>query len=281
MKRRALSGKYSLGNLLVEMIMLAIAFVFLYPIYFLFIGSFKEPKIFYDPLAFPHSLYLGSFKIVFAKVNLFTGFSNTFIICTLSLFFIVLVGSAAGYAISRVQNIWFKSLYFLFLAGMVIPVQTTMITLFKLGVNLHLMDTRTFLVLLYTAGSIPLSTFLYVGFLKAIPKEIEESAFMDGCGPAKSFFWIVFPLLMPATGTLIILNITSIYNDFFLPLLYLRSPDKLTLMPQVVQFYANKFTMDYGPVFAMSALAVLPLIILFILTQQYMIKGLVAGSLKG
>ncbi len=280
MKRGAVGDK-SWVNILVEILLIALALIFLYPIFFLFIGGFKEPAIFYDPFALPASFYLGSFKVVFEKVHVLRGFSNTVIVVTLSLFFIIDVGSLAGYAIARVNNRWFKFAYFFFLAGMVIPLQTTMVTLFKLGVSLFIMDTHTFLVLLYVAGSIPISTFLYVGFMKSIPKEIEESAFIDGCGPARSFARIVFPLLMLATGTLIILNVTGIYNDFLSPLLYLRSEDKLTLMPQIVQFYANKFMMDFGPVFALSSLAVLPLIVLFIFTQKYMIKGLIVGALKG
>ena len=280
MKQKVIGEKLGV-QLVVELLLIAIALVFLYPIFFLFVGSFKEPSIFYDPFAFPRSLYLGSYKIVFEKVDVWMGLMNTTKVVVLSILLIVLVGSLAGYAIARVPSRWFKYAYFFFLAGMVIPLQTTMITLFKLSVTLNMMDTHRFLILLYVAGAIPISTFIYVGFMKSIPKEIEESAFIDGCGPLRSFAKIVFPLLMPATGTIIILNITGIYNDFLSPLLYLRSADKLTLMSQIVQFYANKFSMDFGPVFALSSLAVLPLIILFIFTQKYMIKGLVVGALKG
>lgn len=268
-------------DIAIEIGLFLFAIVLLYPIYFLYVGSFKEPAIFYDPFAFPKALYLGSYTIVFEKIKLMNGFVNTVVVMAFSLVCIVFVGSMAGYAIARVKNRWFQVIYYFFLSGMIVPLQTTMVTIFKLGVTIHLIDTRTFMVLLYTAGAIPIATFIYVGFMRSIPKEIEESAFIDGCGPLQSFIKIVLPLLLPATGTLLITNVTAIYNDFMGPLLYLKSESKIMLMPQIVQFYANKQSMDYGPVFALSALAVLPLVVLFIFTQKYMIRGLVVGSLKG
>lgn len=273
--------RHSPGGIAIEVGLFLFVLVLLYPIYFLYVGSFKEPAIFYDPFSFPKSLYLGSYNMVFEKVKLLSGFLNTVVIMALSLIGIVIVGSMAGYAIARVKNRWFQALYYFFLSGMIVPLQTTMVTIFKLGVTIELIDTRTFMVLIYVAGAIPIATFIYVGFMRSIPKEIEESAFIDGCGPMQSFARIVLPLLLPATGTILITNVTAIYNDFLGPLLYLRSETKQMLMPQIVQFYANKQTMDYGPVFALSALAVLPLLIMFVFTQKYMIKGLIVGSLKG
>jgi raffinose/stachyose/melibiose transport system permease protein len=274
-------GKRRISDYLIEFFLFLFAVAMLYPIYFLYAGSFKEPGIFYDPFAFPTRLFTDYYKIVFERVDILSGFMNTLLILVISLIGIVVVGSLAGYAIARVNNWFFKFLYFFFLSGMIIPLQATMVTIFKMGVSLNLMDTRIFLILLYMKGSIAMTTFIYTGFMKSIPKEIEESAFIDGAGALQSFFRIVFPLLMPATGTIMILYATLIYNDFFTPLLYLRDPEKLTLMPQIIQFYANKFDMNYGPVFAMSALAVLPLLVVFVFTQKYMIKGLVSGSLKG
>ena len=271
----------SVSNLAIEIFLFLVAIVILYPIYFLYAGSFKEPRIFYDPFAFPTGFYTDYYRIVFERVDVLSGFMNTLIVLVISLIGIVLIGSLAGYAIARVKTWFFKFLYFFFLSGMIVPLQATMVTIFKMGVSMHLIDTRFFLTLLYMKGSIALTTFVYTGFMKSIPQEIEESAYIDGAGPLQTFFRIVFPLLLPATGTILILYSTSIYNDFFTPLIYLRNADKLTLMPQIVQFYANKFDMNYGPVFAMSSMAVLPLIIAFIFAQKYMIRGLVSGSLKG
>ena len=146
---------------------------------------------------------------------------------------------------------------------------------------MHLINTRTLLVILYTAAQIPFATFLYAAFTKGIPRELEESAYMDGYGRFRTFWRIIFPLLLPATGTFVITNVFGIWNDFITPLIFLNDPDKLTLMPQIVQFMFNNTSIAFGPVFAVSVLAVLPLIVLFLFTQKYMLRGLVVGSVKG
>jgi len=128
---------------------------------------------------------------------------------------------------------------------------------------------------------IPMATFLYSAFTKSIPRELEESAAIDGCGRFRMFWVIIFPLLLPATGTFVITNVFGLWNDFITPQIFLNSPEKMTLMPQIVQFMFNLQSINLGPVFALGTLAVLPLIVLFMFTQKYMLKGLVIGSIKG
>ncbi|MCU6712727.1 carbohydrate ABC transporter permease [Paenibacillus sp. J5C_2022] len=269
------------AGIFTEIIMIAFALIFLYPIFYLVTTSFKKPEHFYDPLSLPTSLYLGHYEKAFAKVDVLQGFLNTGIITFGSLILIVIVSSMAGYTIARMPHKFFQGLLLFFLSGMVIPLQTGMIPLFKLAVATHLIDTRTFLILLYTAGAIPFASFIYTGFTKSIPREMEESASMDGCGKWRTFWTIIFPLLLPATGTVFILNIYGFWNDLFSPLLFLKDPNKLTLMSQIVQFKANNQSVDYGPVFALSVIATLPLFLLFFFTQKYIFRGLVVGAVKG
>lgn len=274
------SGRNKAG-LATELLMIAVALLFLYPIFYLIMASFKSPKDFYNPLSLPKSLYLGHYEKAFAKVDVWQGLFNTVIVTSGALILIVIVSSMAGYMIARSRHKFFQGLLLFFLSGMVIPLQTGMIPLFKLAVATHLIDTRTFLVLLYTAGAIPFAAFIYTGFTKSIPREIEESASIDGCGRWRTFWKIIFPLLFPATGTVFILNIYGFWNDLFSPLLYLKDPDKMTLMSQIVQFKANNQSIDYGPVFALSVIASVPLFVLFIFTQKYIFRGLVVGAIKG
>jgi raffinose/stachyose/melibiose transport system permease protein len=264
-----------------EVLLILVALLFIYPILYLVLASFKEPGQFYDPLAWPNSLYLGHYEKAFDKVNVMSGFMNTFAISAGSIGLIIIVSSMAGYVIARMPHKFFQFLFYFFISGMVIPLQTGMIPIFKMGVALHLIDTRSFMILLYTAGAIPMATFMYAGFTKSVPREIEESASIDGYGRFRAFWFIIFPLLLPATGTLIMLNIYGIWNDLFGPLLYLKDPAKMTLMAQVVQFKANNQSIDYGPIFALCVMATLPLIILFFFTQKYMMRGLIIGSVKG
>lgn len=268
-------------GLTLEILLLLIALLFLYPIFYLILTSFKSPDQLYRPLAMPDSFYWGHYKKAIEKVNVLRGFFNTFAISAGSIGLMVIVSSMAGYVIARIPRKFFQFLFYFFISGMVIPLQTGMIPIFKMGVALHLIDTRTFMILLYAAGALPMATFMYSGFTKSVPREIEESAAIDGYGKLRAFWMIIFPLLLPATGTLIMLNVYGIWNDLFGPLLYLKDPAKMTLMAQVVQFKANTQSIDYGPIFALCVMATLPLIVLFFFTQKYMMKGLVAGAVKG
>lgn len=269
------------GSAALEIGMLLTALLFLYPIFYLILTSLKSPDQLYQPLSLPDSLYWGHYEKAIAKVDVPLGFFNTLAISVGSIGLMVVVSSMAGYVIARIPRKFFQFLFYFFISGMVIPLQTGMIPLFKMGVALHLIDTRTFMILLYAAGALPMATFMYAGFTKSVPKEVEESAAIDGYGKYRAFWLIIFPLLLPATGTLIMLNIYGIWNDLFGPLLYLKDPAKMTLMAQVVQFKANNQSIDYGPIFALCVMATLPLIVLFFFTQKYMMKGLVAGAIKG
>ncbi|HZG56185.1 carbohydrate ABC transporter permease [Paenibacillus sp.] len=279
--RAAAHGPNSRAGIVTEIVMIVIALMFLYPIFYMFMASFKRPEDFYNPLKLPTSLYLGHFAKTFERVDVLQGFLNTLVVSVGSIVLIVVVASMAGYTISRLPHKGFQVVFYFLLSGMIIPMQTSMYPIFRLGVALHLIDTRTFLVLLYTAGTIPIATFLYAGFTKSIPRELEESASLDGCGRFRTFWLIIFPLLLPATGTVVVTNVFGFWNDLFGPLLYLKSADKMTLMPQIVQFKANNQSIDYGPIFAMCSLATLPLLALFFVTQKYMLRGLVVGSVKG
>ncbi|TVY03025.1 carbohydrate ABC transporter permease [Cohnella terricola] len=267
--------------LFIELILIAVSLIFLFPVFFLVEMSFKEPGIFFDPFRLPNSLYLDYYRAAFTKMDFFTGLGNSLIITICGLGLTVIVGSMAGYVLTRRNERLFRFILLFFLTGMVIPAVGSIIPLFKMAIQLKLVNTRTLLVLLYTAQFVPFASFLYSAFTKSIPKDLEESAQIDGCGMFKMYWTIIFPLLMPATGTFIITHVYSIWNDFLTPLIFINQAEKMTLMPQIVQFMFNQQSINYGPVFAVSVLAVLPLVILFVFTQKYMIKGLVLGSVKG
>ncbi|REE69575.1 carbohydrate ABC transporter membrane protein 2 (CUT1 family) [Paenibacillus taihuensis] len=268
-------------SLLLEGILFLAALAFLFPVVFLLEMSFKEPRYFFKPFELPHSLYLDYYKSAFRDMDFFQGLSNTVLITAGALLLTIFVASMAGYVLSRRTERLFRFAYLFFLSGMIIPGVGSLIPLFRMAVDIHLMNTRTLLVLIYTAGFIPFASFLYAAFTKSIPRELEESANLDGCGPLRLYWLIIFPLLLPATGTFIVTNVYGVWNDFLTPLIFLNNPNRMTLMPQIVQFMFNKQSVNYGPVFAVSVLAVLPLIVLFAFTQKYMLRGLTAGAVKG
>jgi len=274
-------GRNRKPSFLSEALLFLVALLFLLPVFYLVEMSFKRPAIFYKPFRLPDGLYLDYYRSAFVDVAFFRGLWNTLLVTMGGLALTVVVASMAGYILARRNDRFFRFAFLLILSGLIVPTIGSLIPLFKMAIALHLINTRFLLVMLYTAGFIPIATFLYSAFTKSIPRELEESAAIDGCGRQRLFWTIIFPLLLPATGTFIITNIYGVWNDFVTPLIFLNNPAKMTLMPQIVQFMSNKQSTNLGPVFAVSVLAVLPLIVLFLFTQKYMLKGLVVGSVKG
>jgi len=261
--------------------LLLLAIPVLYPFYLLVMSSFKTSAEIYMPLSLPSTLYLENFLVVFQKVNFLLILGNTVIICVSTLILLVFVSSLGGYRISRRNSRFLNFILVLFLIGMIIPLQVNMVPTYKLAIYLHLLDTRTLLVLIYAAGAIPFATMIYAGFTKSIPRELEEAARMDGCGQLRLFWSIIFPLLLPATGTIIATTIFWFWNDFQGPLIYLDSASKQTLISQLYRFKIAQNATQWGPIFALCTLSTLPLILLFLFTQKYMLRGLTAGALKG
>jgi raffinose/stachyose/melibiose transport system permease protein len=269
------------ATLMTEIIMILVSLFFIFPIAHLVMMTFKSPDIFYKPFALPNKLYLESYATAFRDMNFFSGLFNSIMITTVSICLTIIIASMAGYTITRMKHRFFQFCMFFFLAGMVLPAIGALIPLFKLTISMGLYGSRSLVVLLYTTSFIPFATFLYAAFTKSIPYILEESASIDGCNRWRAFWTIIFPLLLPATGTFVLTNVYGVWNDFFTPLIFLNQPDRMPLMPQIVQFMFNQQSVNFGPVFAVSVLASLPMVVLFLFTQKHMLKGLMIGSVKG
>lgn len=278
--RRSLNNRKGIGGQLIDVTLYLIALFVLFPFIDLFLTTFKDKFHVYDAFYWPDFTYLRNYIYVFKYVNVPAAFGNTIIICASTLALIVIFGSMAGYMISRSKERFFKLVYGLFAAGLIIPTQTAMIVIYKLGVYIHLINTIPFLVLIYASGSAAFASLIYAGFTKNIPKEMEEAATIDGCGIYKTFFRIIFPLLMPATGTVLVTTIFWFWNDFSGPLIYLNGKTQ-TIIMAIFTFSMQNQATDWGPVFTLCFIASLPIILFFLFTQKYLIKGLVAGAIKG
>ncbi len=161
-----------------------------------------------------------------------------------------------------------------------VPFQAGMVPLYQLINWLQLTDTQFSLVLIYAGGAIPMSILIYAGFIKTVPVELEEAAQIDGCGTFRSMVQILFPLLKPATVSVIVLNIIPIWNDFLTPLIFLSSIDTKTLPVGMWNFIGIR-TSDFGPIFAFSVLTSIIPIVMFLLLQKHFYKGITAGAVKG
>lgn len=228
----------------------------------------------------PTSLNFENFTTVFKAGVLVPGFTNSIIITGVSLFFAVLVCALAAHPLARRKEKVYSFIYLFFLSSMMIPAAANLVPVYKILNGLGLINTRTGMVLIYIAGSIPMGILLYSGFIKTIPRELEEAANIDGCNYFQSFMTTVLPLLKPVTVAFIVISILGIWNDFMMPMLLLQSKEKQTITLAVYTFQHEKET-DWGAVYALMTIAVLPPILLFLLGQKHFYKGMTLGAVKG
>ena len=272
------------GNNVIFFVLLTLSVLFLVPIIIVIINSFKS-RIFISsqPLKLPNAetfVALENYINGVTSSDFFSAFLRSLFITALSVILIVLFASMAAWYIVRSNSKITKGIYYMLVFSMIVPFQMVMYTMTYVAnrANLDNVFGITFVYLGFGAG---LSVFMLCGFIKSIPLEIEEAAMIDGASPIQAFFTVVFPMLKPTAITVAILNTMWIWNDYLLPYLVLGS-DKKTI-PVAIQLAMQGAygSTDYGGFMAMLVLAIVPIIIFYIFCQKYIIKGVVAGAVKG
>jgi raffinose/stachyose/melibiose transport system permease protein len=272
--------RYGLRTFALELLMIALAVAFLFPVYALVTLSLKDPQqIAASPLSPPTSPTFGNFGDAWERASFGSALLNSTVITVVSVVVLIGVGSFAAYFVARCQTRLGYGLYVLFLLGIVLPFQLGMIPLFTLVDDAGLLGTYQGMVIFYTGIQLPFTIFLYTGFIRALPSDYSDAALIDGAGHLRAFSQVVFPLLRPITGTVLILNAVFIWNDFFTPLLYLGGSEKETIPVRIFSF-VGQYVSEYGLVFAGLVLAALPILAIFLVLQKYVIKGFSSG-LKG
>lgn len=280
-----MKAKRRARNALIYAVLILLAAVFLAPIFIILLNSVKSNfYISQSPFSLPNGeTFVGIQNFIkgFTQSDFMQAFGNSLFITLFSVAGIVLLTSMTAWYIVRVKNKFTKAMYYLFVFSMIVPFQMVMYTMTYYAFEFKL-NNPVGIVLIYLGFGAGLSVFMFSGFIKSIPTEIEEAATIDGCSPIKTFFLIVFPILKPTAITVAILNAMWIWNDYLLPYLVLGSGKNRTL-PVAVQMaltggYGNK---DMGALMAMLVLAILPIIIFYLFCQKYIIKGVVAGAVKG
>jgi raffinose/stachyose/melibiose transport system permease protein len=232
-----------------------------------------------DPIAIPHGLTLGNFARAWIDGNLFSAFVNTAIITVASVLLIVAIGSLASYSIVRWVGSGGNRLYVYFALGLIVPFQLGLPTLYKIWAQLGLVDNLFGVILIQVGAGLPFAIFLYSGFLRTVPLELEESAKLDGASDLRTFVSIVFPLLRPATATVVILEAIAVWNDLIVSLYFLQSTNNQTL-PKATIGFQSLFNNDTPVIFACAILTVIPIIAIFISLQRFFLSGLTAGALR-
>ena len=280
-----------------EIVAILLFLLYMIPFALILINSAKPSLlIIMDPLAFPKnpSQLFTNIKTVFESPNVryASSFVSTFIITITSVGLLVLCSSMAAWVLVRTKTKLSNVIFMVFVAAMVIPFQVVMFPLIswfhlievKLGLfpgPFRLLQNYPGIIFAYLGFGSSLSIFLFHGFIKSVPLELEESATIDGCSRPATFFKIVFPLLTPITVTIIILNGIWIWNDFLLPMLVLGSGNRVQTLPLAVANFVGSFLKRWDLILTSTLMTMLPVIVVFLILQKYIIKGMVDGAVKG
>ena len=272
------------GSWILTLIFSVISIAYIYPLLLVLINSFKKKAyISRMPFALPNAkTFVGweNYTNGLTKINFFDSFLNSLIITILSVILILLCTSMCAWFICRVRTKLTRSVYYLCLFSMVVPFQMVMFTLSKTADYLKLSTPFT-IPIVYLGFGAGLAVFMFCGYMKSCPIEIEESAMVDGCTPLRTFFSIVLPILQPTYVTTAILETMWIWNDYLLPYLVLNLK-KYKTIPIAIQYLKGGYgSVDMGAMMAMLVLSILPIIFLYLFLQKYIIKGMVAGAVKG
>ena len=262
--------------------LLSVAYVF--PIILVVINSFKKKAyIIRKPFAIPREkMFVGMENYVkgIERTEYFEAFGWSLFITIFSVIAIILCTSMCAWYINRVVNTGTKTIYYLCLFSMIVPFQMVMFTLSKIA-NMMKLNTPWGLIIIYLGYGAGLSVFMFSGFVKSIPIEIEEAAMIDGCTPIQTFFRVVFPVMKPTCVTVAILQTMWIWNDYLLPYLVLDIK-KYKTIPIAIQYLRGGYgSIDMGAMMGVLVLSIIPIIIFYMFCQKYIIEGVVAGAVKG
>lgn len=261
-----------------------ISIAYVYPIFLVLINSFKKKAyISRDPFSIPQGkifVELDNYVKGIQKTGFVQAFGLSLFITICSVAVIILCTSMCAWYICRVKNAATNTIYYLCLFSMIVPFQMVMFTLSKIANILHL-NNPVGIIVVYLGFGAGLSVFMFVGFVKSIPLEIEEAAMIDGCTPLQTFFQVVLPILKPTCITVTILQAMWIWNDYLLPSLVLDQK-KYKTIPIAVQYLKGGYgSVDMGAMMGVLVIAIVPIIIFYIACQRYIIEGVVAGAVKG
>ncbi|MEA4859724.1 MAG: carbohydrate ABC transporter permease [Sphaerochaeta sp.] len=273
--------KYTPASTIITLVLSLVAIFYLYPLFLVVINSFKTfSEITSNVLALPKSLVFENFSNAFRIMNYPQYFLNTLLATAVGVSGVVLVSSMAGYKLSRTKTRYSFVMFMVLIAPMMIPFHSFMISLVKVAKELHLIGSPLGLGVLYWGLGASLALFMYHGAVKSVPQELDDCALIDGAGPLRAFFQIIFPLLQPVTVSVIVINTMWMWNDFLLPLLVLSGSKKsLTLQLAAYNFF-GLYKVDWNFAMAGVLLTILPAIIFYLSLQRYIIKGMVAGAVK-
>lgn len=259
----------------------AIAVLFLFPFYIAIVYSLKTPvETAASPLSLPKHIAWSNYADAIAASHFFMALRNSVVATVGTVSLTILVCSMGAYVIARNQNRFYSFFYYLFMSSIMLPFQVLMFPLYKTWADLHILNTLHGLVISLTGVQIGYFCFLYVGFIKTVPRELEESALLDGASKYKTFFSVIFPLLKPINATIIVLSALGAWNDFIVSMVLVQKKTASTLPLVQFQFF-GEYTSEVNMAFAAIILSMIPIMVFYGFAQRYVIGGVTAGAVKG
>lgn len=271
--------KFKVSYCIISMISIAAALIFLSPFYIIIVNAFKtKTQLFTSTLALPSSLIVANFKNAYKELDFFNSLFHSLFITIISTIVIIIFSSMAAWMLERTKSKISNIIFMIFIASMIVPFQAVMLPLIRLMGKLHFLNVGG-LIFMYLGFGASLSIFLYHGFLKSIPTELDEAAMLDGCNKFQTFWYIIFPLLKPMSVTVSVLNVVWIWNDYLLPSLVINKPTTMTI-PLKTFFFFGEYTKQWNLALAGLILDIIPVIIFYFFAQKHIIKSVTAGSIK-
>lgn len=281
----AVSGSRRVVNVLLIVLLAALCVVWLYPVLLILINSLKDELAISTATVFElptQATFAGLHNYAYGitQLNFLQSFGYSATITITSVVLILLCCSMCGWYITRVSSMISKAMYLLCVFSMVVPFQMVMFTLSKTADTLRL-NTPFNICVIYLGFGAGLAVFMFTGFMKSVPIAIEEAAMIDGCNPLQIFFKIVFPILKPTMISTAILETMWVWNDYLLPTLVLDIK-KYRTIPMAIQYFRGSYgRVEMGPMMACIMITVLPIIVMYLVCQKYIIDGVIAGAVKG
>ena len=274
-----MAGRKLAKSVAVNILAWVLSIILITPLVLIIINSFKSSAAAAEmSLRLPDSIHLENFKTVIERGKLGTTFLNSLIYSTFSVLLCTLTSAMSAFVLSRNRSKFNKIIYFLIVLGMAMPIN--FIALMKVMQSLDIINKRVGIILLYAAIQTPFNVFLIYSFVGKIPKDIDEAAIIDGCSPLQLFFSIIIPLIKPVLVTVMVLTFLNTWNEYILPLYFLGSTDKWPMTLAVYNFFGMYFR-DWNLVCADIVLTSLPVIVVYLLGQKYIVSGMTAGAVKG
>jgi raffinose/stachyose/melibiose transport system permease protein len=272
-------NRYTARTFGLELAMVAVALVVAFPVYVLVNLSLRAPSDTSSPIAPTTSITFDNFIGAWQQGRLGGALLNSVVVTAVSVVIVLFVSSLAAYPLARATARWSRGMFLLIMLGLLLPFQLAALPLYQTMRDLGLLGSVWALVLFYSGLQVPFTTFLYIGFLRALPRDFEDAALIDGGSPAQVFRLVVFPMLKPITVTALVLNAVSIWNDFFTPLLYLSGTPQQTV-PVAIAGFVGQYVTDWNLIFAALAVSIVPILAVYFALQRSIINGF-AGGLRG